>query len=228
MIARQGFTDDKHIDPVRRSLELFNDFRILDSHISAGFNDFLEIMEALQRFIRFCIDLRNARAADRQSAETEVYDEEPQHGKPCLSRNRFHAVKAEAAVVVNEPAKEKNGCHAHGNACIRDIDLDVFHRLRQIGLRQCEQHVDGNQGMRNEVISDISELDKHINDNEKRADDTCYRSPFPRQDPCGSQAGNEEIKRRRQLLIYPTYPEGHSSAWTGTAQSAPAPIGMQS
>ena len=116
MIARQGFTDDKHIDPVRRSLELFNDFRILDSHISAGFNDFLEIMEALQRFIRFCIDLRNARAADRQSAETEVYDEEPQHGKPCLSRNRFHAVKAEAAVVVNEPAKEKNGCHAHGNA----------------------------------------------------------------------------------------------------------------
>lgn len=59
--------------------------------------------------------------------------------------------------------------------------------------------VDGNQGMRNEVISDISELDKHINDNEKRADDTCYRSPFPRQDPCGSQAGNEEIKRRRQL-----------------------------
>lgn len=42
MIARQGFTDDKHIDPVRRSLELFNDFRILDSHISAGFNDFLK------------------------------------------------------------------------------------------------------------------------------------------------------------------------------------------
>ena len=53
--------------------------------------------------------------------------------------------------------------------------------------------------MRDEVVAHIRELDAHIKEHQYDARDARDHAPFPRQDPCRREAGDEQIERRREL-----------------------------
>lgn len=199
VVARQRLADDEDVDTVRRRFELRGKDAILDRHMAALLHHRLEIGEAGKRLIGLIIHMREPRRPDRQTAETDIHKEEQRHRPPRLSGYGKAAIEGETAAVEDEPREDEDRKRPQDKLGIRDIHIDILLRLGKIRLRKRQQHIDGDQRMRDEVVAHIRELDAHIKEHQDDARDACDHAPFPRQDPCRREAGDEQIERRREL-----------------------------
>ena len=124
--------------------------------------------------------MRKSRRPDGQTAETDIHKEEQRHRPPRLSGYGKATIEGETAAVEDEPREDEDRKRPQDKLGIRDIHIDILLRLGKIRLRERQQHIDGDQRMRDEVVAHIRELDAHIKEHQDDARDARDHAPFPR------------------------------------------------